>query len=209
MGENIVTDIVEQIVDEKPEKAKNIRKWLIRISIVLIGAAFTYGQLKMRNLNKIESIQKSIERLEVETKKNTESINNLEVSFMDELNKMKNEGYVWFEDYQQYSMSQFELIIDYGSSNKDLLKRMIDINSKGKIQEVKTNIEQSKIPVKSPDPSAFGITHVIGVNTSDTLFNARNASEDFLNKIRTRYKVIKVTPSTHRENSFNISYQNY
>lgn len=208
MGDNLVSDIVEQIVDQKPEKAKMIRTWMIRISVVLIGTAFTYGQLKMRNLNKIEALQQSIERLEAETKKNTEAINNMEINFNNELINMKNEGFIWFEDYQKYSKTQFELIIDYGSTNKDLLKRMIGINTQGKTQEVKANIEQSKVPVKSIDNSAFGISYAVNINKTDTVFTVRNASVEYLNNIKKKSKIINVTPSPYKENSFNITYQN-
>ena len=208
MADNLVNDIVQQIVDEKPQKSKIIIKWLIRVSIFLVGVAFTYGQYKMGQLNKLGEIQKNMEALQIETKKNTEAINNLQINFDTELKNMKNEGYDWFLDYQKYTKNQFELIIDYGSTNKDLLKRMIEINAQEKSQDLKTKLEQSKIQ-PTIDPSIFAVSYVVSASRSDTIFFAKNANEEFLKKIKKKYKINKTTPSIYGENLIDITYQNY
>ena len=138
MADNLVNDVMQQIVDEKPQKSKVIIKWLIRVGIFLIGVAFTYGQYKMRELNTLQEMKNGIEFLQAETKKNTEAINNLQISVNNSMTDMKNEGFEFFKDYQKYSKSQFELLIDYGTTNKELLKRIISLNecnwSKSKVK---------------------------------------------------------------------------
>ena len=211
MSDNLVNDVVQQIVDEKPQKSKLIIKWLIRIGIFLVGAAFTYGQIKMRNLNRLEEIEESVNKIEVETTKNTEAINSLQLNFDNKINNLKDEGYNWFIDYQRFSKNQFKLIIDYGNDNKDLLKRMIEINALEKEQEIKTKIEQSKLtPITTQrDPSIFSVSYAVNLYNKDTIYHARNATQDFMNKIEKKYKITKVSPSEYGDNLIDFVYQNY
>lgn len=209
MADNLITDIAEQIIDEKPQKSKLIVKWVIRIAGVLITVAFAYGQYRMTSLNKLDSIQKNIQIIQTETQKNTQAINDMRDDFKTQMDALKDQGYAWFMDYQQYSKNQFNLLIDYGSSNKDMLKRVLEINGQEKSQELKTKIEQSKIQTYKFDPAAFDVSLIVSNNDKDTIYKVRNATQEYLKKIPKKYKNISSTPSKYGNGLINISYQNY
>ena len=209
MADNLVNDVVEQIIDEKPQKSKLIVKWVIRIAGVLITVAFAYGQYRMTSLNKLDSIQKNIQIIQTETQKNTQAISDMRDDFKAQLDGLKDQGYTWFTDYQQYSKNQFNLLIDYGSSNKDMLKRVLEINGQEKSQELKTKIEQSKIQTYKFDPSAFDVSYIISEDSKDTIFKVRNATQEYLKKIPKKYKHISSSSSKYGNGLIDISYQNY
>jgi hypothetical protein len=140
---SIINDIVED-VQVKPNKAKLILKWTVRIAVSLIGIAFVVGQLKIKSLTKINDFENSL----IE---NTQAINELRLdvnngfsSVNSRINKVYDDGFNMFNEFQEYNDEQLKLIIDYGNTNKDLLKRMIDLNSLEKTMSVKNQIEQEK-----------------------------------------------------------------
>jgi hypothetical protein len=55
---NILDDIVEDVVI-KPSKTKIIIKWILRIAIFAIIAAFIIGEFKVIAINKINDIEKN------------------------------------------------------------------------------------------------------------------------------------------------------
>lgn len=55
---NILDDIVEDVVI-KPSKTKIIIKWILRIAVFAIIAAFIIGQFKVTAINKINDIEKT------------------------------------------------------------------------------------------------------------------------------------------------------
>ena len=57
-----MSDILDDIVDEvviKPNKTKPIIKWILRIAVFAIVAAFVIGQFKVTAINKIGDIEKT------------------------------------------------------------------------------------------------------------------------------------------------------
>ena len=62
----------------------------------------------------------------------------------DRIDKVYTDGSKAFDDFQQYNNKQLGIIIDYGSSNKDLLKRMLEINTIEKTKSVENQLEQAK-----------------------------------------------------------------
>jgi len=140
---NIVADIVES-VEIKPNKTKSILKWIISISVTLISLAFVFGEIKANYLNKLNNI-------EITTKKNTESVVELKHEMNINVNKLNNrinkvydDGYEIFVDFQEYNQRQLELFIDYGASNKEILKKVLQISITEKNKEVRTIMEKAK-----------------------------------------------------------------
>ena len=147
---NILNDIVEE-VNIKPNKTKLYLKWGISIAGSLITIAFIFGQFKSSFFTRMDEFEKSIN-------KNTESI----IELKDEMNagfdatdlRINNaytDGLNTLNDYQQFNKEQLLLVLDYGQSNKVLLKKMLELNMQEKSKSIENNIEQSKAEsIKKP-----------------------------------------------------------
>lgn len=140
---NILNDIVDE-VNIKPSKSKAVIKWIISIALSLITLAFVFGQFKSSFFSRMDKFEKT---LDDNTKSTTELRTEMKSGF-DAVNlridKVYNDGYKAFDDFQQYNNKQLGLIIDYGSTNKDLLKRMLEVNTLEKTKNVESSLEQAK-----------------------------------------------------------------
>ncbi len=140
---NIFTDIVEE-VEIKPSKSKIILKWTVRIAILLIGLAFTYGQLKTSNLVKRNELEatlnentKAIEELKSETRDGFNQVNG-------RIDKVYDDGFDAFNKFQEYNRKQFEIIIDYGNQDKAMLKRILELSATEQARTIENNIYRAK-----------------------------------------------------------------
>ena len=125
---NIFSEITDDI-NIKSTKSKIVLKWVIRIAIFLITAAFVLGQFKIKSLNKISNIEKSLQentKAVVDLNKKTEDGFN---AVNGRINKVYDDGLKAFTDFQEYNKKQLNLIIDYGQTNKSILKQILDVNS--------------------------------------------------------------------------------
>jgi uncharacterized protein YxeA len=142
-----MSDIIKDIVDNveiKPNKTKTIIKWIISISLTLISAAFIFGQFKSSFFNRLDRIEKSVDN---STKATTDLKQQMLYEFSSvnaRIDKVYTDGYKAFNDFQQYNNKQLGIIIDYGKSDKDLLKRMLDLNTMEKTKSVENELEQDK-----------------------------------------------------------------
>ncbi len=152
---NIFSDIVEE-VKIKPSYSKTVLKWTIRIAILLIGAAFTYGQIKSARQNRLSEIQKSINENATAIKTLSDEVNTGFDRLNTRIDKIYVDGYDAFENFQVYNKKQLEMIIDYGGTNKEMLKRMLDIVSMEQTRKIETELEQTK-GVKSKDTTTYSI----------------------------------------------------
>lgn len=105
-------------------------KWFIGFATFSVFAAFMLGQIKIRHQNKLEDIEslanKSIKKTEIlEMKVNDElQAQNLRID------NIYDDGIEAFNEYRQFNNEQMRLIIDYGHDNKELLKKMLKLNSR-------------------------------------------------------------------------------
>jgi len=140
---NIIDDVFQDI-EVRPKKSKIILKWTIRISIILISAAFIVGQFKIVYFNRLNNIEKSIENNNLELKKTNDKI---DIEF-DKINTRIDNIYVdgvnAFIEFNDYNKKQLELIIDYNKTDKTFLKRMLDINTIEKNKNVENKLKQIK-----------------------------------------------------------------
>ena len=148
--DNIVSDFVEEI-EFKPNRFKFIIKWVVRISTVLIGGAFLFGQLKMSHLNKLDEMEKSINAQNKAITELHEQMLNEFGNVNSRINKMYVDGYNEFDDYQTYNKKQLELIIDYGQTNKELLKKMLELNAIEKNGDIQNEILKQKNDEVKPE----------------------------------------------------------
>lgn len=212
---NIISDIIEDVdVKVKPNKTKFYIKWIVRITISLIILAFAIGQIKVKFLNRIDVIengQAENEKTITELKKQvSDGFTNVNLR----IDKIYDDGYVAFIDYQRFNNKQLELIIDYGTKNKELLKKMLEINSIEREKIVGSGIEQAKKNLQSYK-NFVGIFRYnelstqINVNGIDTIFSILGATQEYINEIKNKnYNVGEVKNSNKYPGLYDFKYQN-
>jgi hypothetical protein len=140
---NIFSDITEDI-ELKPTKSKKVIKWVIRIAVLLICGAFILGQIKIKSLNKVGNFEKTLQEntqavkdLKQETENGFKAVNG-------RIDKVYDDGLKEFNSFQDFNKKQLIMVIDYGQTNKNLLKQMLELNSIEKSKAVESNLEQAK-----------------------------------------------------------------
>jgi hypothetical protein len=130
-----------QDIEINPKKSKNIIKWIVYISLFLIMGAFTTGQIltnKINKLNKIEtqvsSIDKKITILSIKTDSAFKSVDK---KFQDGYSN----GLDIMDNYQEHVQSQLELLVDYGSENKELLKSALKLRESDNERLINQTVE--------------------------------------------------------------------
>ena len=220
---NIINDIVDE-VEIKPHKSKLIIKWIISISISLIMAAFIFGQLKSSYVHRIDNIENSLNSNTLAIKQLGNKLDSNFSVINGRINKIYDDGLTAFNTYQEYNKKQLGLIIDYGSTNKDLLKRMLEINAMQSDINLKANIESSKnkninlphttIEVKSlikkdQTKDYISLEFLIGMNKNDTIFRLTGATKEYINNIDTnKYEIGVIIPNSSNSSLFDVSYRN-
>jgi uncharacterized LabA/DUF88 family protein len=137
-------DLVKDI-DVKPSKSKLVIRWIIRISIFLISGAFIVGEFNVANINDLQNLKESVELNNNQIIELKNDINNNLVDVNKRIDKIYSDGYSSFLEYQIYNNKQLELIIDYGETNKELLKRMISINSIESSKSLENKLEENSL----------------------------------------------------------------
>jgi len=140
---NIFSDITEDI-NLRPTKSKILLKWVIRIAVALIILAFGYGQYKVIRLNKMAEIEKAVQEQTKVTKELKEEMNNGFEKVNGRIDKVYDDGIKSFNDHQMFTKKQLELVIDFGQTNKILLKQMLDLNISENNRNVENNLQQAK-----------------------------------------------------------------
>lgn len=211
---NIINDIVNDI-DIKPNKTKIVIKWILIIAVTLIGLAFVFGQFKSSFFNRMDYFETNLNKQTIKIEQlQTEIItgfNNIDVK----INKVYIDGFDAFEEYQNFNKEQLLLVLDYGQTNKDLLKRMIEFNTNERTRKIKTQLEQAKIEsyniivkqIKSSD--YISLAYSIKIESGDTIFHLIAATKKYINNIdKNKYKVGAMTENLKYPNLYNVSYRN-
>ena len=142
LGENVEEVIVD--VGVKAGVSSAIVKWGIGIALTLISAAFGYGGYLATKANANADMKQTLAA-------NTEAISKLDKKVSDgfdglndRIDKIYTDGYKEFTDFQEYNKEQLKLIIDYSGTQKDLLKKMLDVNTMSKNKDIQNKIEEAK-----------------------------------------------------------------
>jgi len=214
---NIVNDIVDE-VNIKPNKSKLIIKWVIGIAGSLIAVAFVLGQFKSTFFNRMDRFEESMN-------KNTAAIESMETkmdnSFVDvnaRIDKGYTDGLDALQDYQEFNKKQLILVLDYGQTNKELLKEMLEINMQEKAKSVENQMNQAKnepisykpeisaVPFKEVD--YINMIHFIEVETKDTIFNVTGATKKFVEQIdKNKYEVGPALENERYPDLYDVSYR--
>jgi len=223
---NLVNDIVDDI-NIKPNKTKLILKWVISIASSLIVLAFAFGQFKSTFFNRMDKFETAIN-------KNTSAIETINTDIQtgfenvnDRIDKGYNDGLEALQDYQEFNKKQLILVLDYGQTNKELLKEMLEINMQEKSKSVENQMMQAKnepivatvkpefsIGVKPVEPQKktkdyINMIHFIEVENNDTIFNVTGATQEFINSIDVnKYEIGAKIESARYPGRYDFSYQN-
>jgi hypothetical protein len=221
---NIITDIVDEI-QIKPNKAKLVIKWVVGVSITLITTAFVFGQFKASFFNKMDKFEEML----IENSKKTEQLSvEMDDGFTqvnEKIDKIYVDGFAAFNEFQKSNNEQLLLIIDYGSTNKDLLKRMIEFNTRETSQRVENQIQESKIQSNVNTNTQSGGSSVnqsqeenlrtkgyrsmlfVVTPKNDTIFVVSGATREYFNSInRDKYNISEIYDNPVYSNLINFRF---
>ncbi len=216
-----MSDIIKDIVDEiqiKPTKVKIVLRWIISISLSAIAIAFSFGQIKNARSNRLNDFE---EALTQNTTAMTNLRNEMKTGF-NELNlridKVYTDGYKAFNEYSQFNKEQLILVLDYGQENKELLKKMLELNTLEKNKNVENQLEQSKIE-KVPEYSIqvrpiirqkeyLDLIIITPTNGTDTIFQLIGATKEYINKIdKNKYVVGQMIANDTHPGLYDVNYK--
>lgn len=216
----IINDIIDEI-NVKPNKTKLILKWVISVAITLIGFAFVFGQFKSSFFNRMDDFETAIN-------KNTSTIiemgNNINNGFNvvdKKINKIYVDGFEAFDEYEEFNKKQLILVLDYSQTNKDLLKRMLELNSIEKTKNVENKLNQAKneqvtniipsIDVRKAEQNNnyISLIGMIELETQDTIFYLIGATKKFINRIdKNKYSVGVMFENSKHQGLYDVNYRN-
>lgn len=223
---NILNDIVDE-VNIKPNKTKLVLKWVISIAGSLIIIAFAFGQFKSSFFNRMDNLEKkmdnnktAIENVRSDLNKGFEEVNL-------RIDKGYTDGLEALQGYQEFNKKQLILVLDYGQTNKELLKEMLQMNLEEKARSVENQMMKAKdepvvvpekpeysINVKKVEPEKktndyLSLVLAIEVESGDTLFTLRGATKEFINKIdKNKYQMGAIIQNDEHPNLFDVNYRN-
>ena len=125
------------------------------------------------------------------------------------IDKVYDDGVTLFNQYQQHNEKQFELIIDYGYENKELLKKMITINNSKQRMDIETQIIRSKLEGSRQITNNGYINKLFVVNNNDTIHHIIGATLEYIENIDiVRYTVNSIEKNIQNEKLYDIIYEN-
>ncbi len=221
---NILNDIVEE-VNIKPNKNKLVLKWVISIAGSLIAIAFVFGQFKTSFFNRMDKFEDAIKENTITIEQMKTEMNSGFEDVNARIDKGYSDGLAILQDYQEFNKKQLILVLDYGQTNKNLLKEMLEINLQEKAKSVENQMMQAKnepvktiksglsIGVKSIEPEKnneyISLTHSIQRETNDTIFRLVGATMEYINNIDTKnYKLGAVIENQDNPRLYDVSYRN-
>lgn len=195
-------------IEFKGDKNSIIIKWIIAIAVLIITVIWGYLNFRNNIINRLDNIEALTEK---NIKKN-ESLNYKLDDKFDYLEKRINilydDGIDAFQRYQQYNNLQLELIVDYGETNKEMLKEMLEFKSNAVENDIKNSVEKSKkyngdeISLILPKFGKFR-----EVDTDNIIYTVRGAPEDYINSIdTTKYRIVLKKKSVRYKDLYDFEY---
>lgn len=190
-------------IEFKGGKINVLIKTIVSISISAVAISFVIGQFKANHLSKLNDIEKlAKEGLE----KNIQLENKIDEKFTNleaRIDKVYVDGVNIFEEYREFNNKQLELIIDYGDNNKELLKKILEVNSKEKSFELKSNITQSENTEKLPKKII-----IIDQKTNKKIYKILGASVNYLDTLNlNKFELVSKNKSENYEEKFDYIYK--
>lgn len=133
------------IIEFKGNSASGVLKIVVGFMGTAVAGAFMYGQVKMKQLNKLEDIESM-------ANKSIEMITNLETSIDIRFDKQEIridqlyiDGMEAFKNYNEFHKEQLRLVLKYGKTNQEMLTEMLEFNAQQKAREMEGDLKRSKI----------------------------------------------------------------
>lgn len=199
-------------IEFKGNKANILLKWVVFLAVFGIVTAFVIGQLKINHLNKLDDIEKlakeGIEKTEILDKKIDDKINEQN----EKIDQIYKNGFTAFQEYREFNDKQLEIIIDYGSDNKELTKKVLELNSKKNELEIENNINESKRtkPELNPQISVKPQTKVLilmEVESGRKIYKVTDAPENYLDTLNlNKFEIISKEATNKYDDLYNFEY---
>jgi hypothetical protein len=203
--ETVLNDIVEEI-NIKPNKSKVIIKWIISIAGSLILLAFAFGQYKSSFHSRIDKLENTIEEntsvmlsMKSEMKEGFIVVNQ-------RIDKVYIDGIMTLNNYQDFNKKQLIMILDYGQSNKRLLKQMLELNIQEHHQAMENELIKAKNVVYVKEKENHDYLSIVQiVSETDTIFYVNSATQKYVNEIdKNKFIVNEIKPNRVNKDLFDI-----
>ena len=201
---NIFNDI-----EFKNNKNNTIIKWIVSVALFAIISAFTIGQIKTKFFQRLNDI-------EILAKQNKNDLNKLrnniklEIKVINgKIENIYNVGIKEFEEYRIFHSKQLEMVIEFGqndkNANKELLIKILRLNSKENAKQIESQINLSKsISKKNGLPTLATITNY---ETGVVTYYVNSAPENYLDTLNlSRFILIEKIRSKEYDELFDFIY---
>lgn len=184
---NIFNDI-----EFKNDKNTTIIKWIVSVALFAIVTAFMIGQIKTKFFERVNDIEilarqnkNSINKLRNNIKLDVKQINK-------QIDKIYNIGIQEFEEYRIFNSQQLEMVIEFGqndeNANKELLKKILKLNSKENAKRIESQINLLKSTNKFNElPVLATITNY---ETGIVTHYVNGAPENYLDTLNDKHHTI-------------------
>ena len=136
------------------------------------------------------------------------------------IDKVYEDGIDAFNEYREFNNEQMKLIIDYSEENKELLKKMLELNSQEKANEIESDLEKSKreisqteLPEKLEIVAQPKVTPKISIGvftevaTGISHYHVSNAPPNYLDTLDlTKYEIREKSESLKYEGLYDFIY---
>ena len=127
---------------------KTVLGWIAGGAVTFVNVVFYFGVSKANTANNVNNSIKELKEIAIQQHNDVvelkKTFTDFTTSMNNKINKVYDDEYDRWNDYQTYSKKQFDLIIEYGSSNKKLMKDMIDMNHTEELNRIRKEIEKDK-----------------------------------------------------------------
>jgi hypothetical protein len=182
--------ILDDIIDKTNSVStlKTILKWVAGSVVTVAVGAYGYGQFKTNKVYKEKELRDAIIETNEKIDELQETTNNGFIVLNKKIEKIYVDGFDAFEDYQKFNKKQLEIIVDYGQTNKDLVKKMLDINMTEKISQMENYVELNKNTQLNNEVKKQEYDVIMhAVSGKDTTFVVRGATQKYIDGINEDY----------------------
>lgn len=194
-------------------------KWIVGIGGSAILGAFIIGEVKSNYLNRLSNLEKYALEAKEERKEIKEDIGIKFNELKLEIDDLYTTGMENFEEYRIFNNQQLELIIEFGQSNEkaneELLKKMLNLNSKEKAQQIEKQIESAKrkndkpkLNINVKPKNLPTIAKITDMETGITTYYVNGANKNYLDTLNTeKFVIIEKNKNEKYDGLFDFIYK--
>lgn len=180
-------------IEFKGNKTRTIIKIIVVFASTAIISAFIIGQLKSDVYHEIKITKTIAKENKEETKKLRKDINIGFEKIDKKIDQIYMDGIESFEEYRIFNNKQLELIIEFNqsnqSTNQELLKKMLKLNSDEKAQQIKNQVN---LPDNDNNFNLPSIGSIKSMKTNKIKYYVDGAPENYLDTLDlNKYKILE------------------